>query len=236
MMKNNSLFLSVLAIFFIAYWGQMFYGRISLEQSQERIISNYNKHLKNAQAIYQDIRSCTWDYIALTESSLDSLEIIQEKYRNLLFKDSLMLSSELAILKGQTQSMLSLHLEQIEHEYTNITIWADVLGVLFLVFSFYSLTRFEDCIKRGREGVQMLEELENKGKKIIKKIDTAKEDMDAKSSEIVSAFSNNLNKLQSSFEEEINSKLKILDECIRKVQEVIVENEKQSNNQGGQNG
>ena len=82
----------------------------------------------------------------------------------------------------------------------------------------------------------MLEELENKGKKIIKKIDTAKEDMDAKSSEIVSAFSNNLNKLQSSFEEEINSKLKILDECIRKVQEVIVENEKQSNNQGGQNG
>lgn len=227
-MKHTKLYLSVLALFLIAYIGYMSYGRISLEQSQERIISNYNKHLKNAHAIYQDIRSCTWDYITFTEANLDSLEMIQEKYRNLLFKDSLLLSSELAILEGQTQSMLSLHLEQIEHEYTNITIWAAVLGVLFLVFSFYSLTRFEDCIKRGHEGIQLLEKLEHKGKKIIKKIDSAKEDMDAKSTEIVTAFSNNLNKLQASFEEDINRKLKILDECIRKVQEVIVENEKQS--------
>lgn len=226
-MKHTKLYLSVLALFLIVYIGYMSYGRISLEQSHERIISNYDNHLKNAQTIYQDIRSCTWDYIVYTESNIDSLELIQEKYRNILFKDSLLLFSELAILEGQTLSMLSLHLGQIEHEYANITLWAAVLGLLFLVFSFYSLIRFEDCIKRGREGVQILEKLENKGKKIIKKIDSAKEDMDTKSSEIVTAFSDNLKKLQISFEEETNNKLKILDECIKKVQEIIVENEKQ---------
>lgn len=226
-MKHSKLYLSVLAAFLVVYIGYLCHGKISIAQSQERIISNYDNHLKNAQAIYQDIRNCTWDYILYTESNLDSLNIIHEKYRNILFKDSLLISSELAVLEGQTQSMLSLHLDQIEHEYANITIWAAVIGVLFLVFSFYSLIRIEDCIKRGREGVHILEDLEKEGKKIIKEIDFAKQDMDAKSSEIVTAFSDNLKKLQTSFEEETNNKLKILDECIRKVQEIMVENEKQ---------
>lgn len=226
-MKYSKLYLSVLAAFLVVYIGYLCYGKISLTQSQERIISMYDNHLKKAQAIYQDIRNCTWNYILQTESNLDSLDIIHEKYRNILFKDSLLIVSELAVLEGQTQSMLSLHLDQIEHEYANITIWAAVIGVLFLAFSFYSMLRMEDCIKRGREGVRIIEGLENEGKKIIKEIDSAKQDMDAKSSEIVTAFSNNLNKLQASFEEETNDKLKILDECIRKVQEIMVENEEQ---------
>lgn len=234
-MKVSKLFLLVLAVFFVAYMGQLYHGRISLEQSQERILCNYDTHLKNARAIYHDVRDCSLDYIAHTEANPDSLSILSEKYRNVLYKDSLLLASELAILEGQTQRMLSLHLDQIEHEYTNITIWAAFMGLLFLAFSFYSLFRIEDCIKKGRKGVQIMKGMQNKAQKIIGDIDSEKKAMNAKSIEIVTAFSDSLNKLQTSFEAEINNRLNNLDEYMKRVQEFMVENEKQSNglNEGG---
>ena len=191
--------------------------------------------MKNAQTIYQDIRECTMDYITHTDKCHDSIDVIQEKYRNVFYKDSLLLVSELAILEGQTKSMLSLHLDQIEHEYTNITIWAAVIGVLFLVFSFYSLLRVEDCIKKGREGVQIMKGMQKKAKVIIEDIDSAKKAMDAKSTEIVMAFSENLKLVQTSFEEESNNRLKVFDEYIQRVQKIIIENEQRFSqlNEGG---
>ena len=171
----------------------------------------------------------TWDYIANAEAHPDSLKGLKEEYRNVLYKDSLLLISELAILEGQTQSMLSLHLAQIEHEYTNITIWAAFMGLLFLAFSFYSLFRIEDCIKKGREGVRIMNGMQNKAQKIIGDIDSAKKAMDARSSEIVTAFSDSLKKLQTSFESDINNRLVGLDEYMKRIQEFIVENNIHSN-------
>ena len=129
-MKNSKWYLLVFTVIFITYLGYLCYAHISLKQSQERIICNYEIHLKNAQTIYQDIRECTMDYITHTDKCHDSIDVIQEKYRNVFYKDSLLIMSELSILEGQTLSMLSLHLDQIEHEYTNITIWAAVLTLL----------------------------------------------------------------------------------------------------------
>ena len=130
-MKNDKWYLLVFTAIFIAYLGYLCYAHISLKQSQERIICNYEIHLKNAQTIYQDIHNCTVDYIIHADKSHDSIDVIQEKYRNVFYKDSLLLMSELAILEGQTLSMLSLHLDQIEHEYTNITIFFSDLNTSF---------------------------------------------------------------------------------------------------------
>ena len=236
-MKNDKWYLLVFTAIFIAYLGYLCYAHISLKQSQERIICNYEIHLKNAQTIYQDIHNCTVDYIIHADKSHDSIDVIQEKYRNVFYKDSLLLMSELAILEGQNKSMLSLHLDLIEHEYTNITIWAAVIGVLFLVFSFYSILRVEDCVKKGREGVQIMKGMQKKAKVIIEGIDSAKKAMDAKSAEIVTAFSDNLKLVQTSFEEESNNRLKIFDEYIQRVQTIIVENEQRFTqlNEGGIN-
>ena len=63
-----------------------------------------------------------------------------------------------------------------------------------------------------------------KKKEIIADIDSAKKSMDAKSTEIVTAFSDSLNKLQTSYEAEINNRLVGLDEYMKRVQEFMVEN------------
>jgi hypothetical protein len=95
----------------------------------------------------------------------------------------------------------------------------------------------EDCIKKGREGVQIMKGMQKKAKVIIEGIDSAKKAMDAKSAEIVTAFSDNLKLVQTSFEEESNNRLKIFDEYIQRVQKIIVENEERFTqlNEGGKN-
>ena len=61
--------------------------------------------------------------------------------------------------------------------------------------------------------------------------------MDAKSTEIVMAFSENLKLVQTSFEEESNNRLKVFDEYIQRVQKIIIENEQRFSqlNEGGKN-
>ena len=56
--------------------------------------------------------------------------------------------------------MLELHLNKIEHEYTNITMWASVLTIIFLVFSFFSLFKIEQSRKE-------IEDLRKKGEEDI---------------------------------------------------------------------
>ncbi|MDE5560082.1 MAG: hypothetical protein K2I84_05460, partial [Bacteroidales bacterium] len=67
------------------------------------------------------------------------IERFQEQYESKICRDSLRLSTERCLLEGQTKTMLDLHLNKVEHEYSNITVWAAILTILFLVFSFYSI-------------------------------------------------------------------------------------------------
>ena len=79
--------------------------------------------------------------------------------------------------------------------------------------------------------------MQKKAKVIIEDIDSAKKAMDAKSTEIVMAFSENLKLVQTSFEEESNNRLKVFDEYIQRVQKIIIENEQRFSqlNEGGKN-
>lgn len=80
-----------------------------------------------------------------------------------LQKDSLFLSAERILLEGQTKNMIDLHLSKIEHEYSNITMWAAILTVIFLVFSFYSIFKMDELIKQGDEGVKEIKKLKREG-------------------------------------------------------------------------
>ena len=59
--------------------------------------------------------------------------------------------------------MIDLHLTKIDHEYNNITMWAAILTILFLVFSFYSIFKMDEPIQQGREGVKDIKRLKKVG-------------------------------------------------------------------------
>ena len=88
---------------------------------------------------------------------------IQEQHQSKLSRDSLQFNAERTLLEGQTKAMIDLHLTKIDHEYNNITMWAAILTILFLVFSFYSIFKMDELIQQGREGVKDIKRLKKEG-------------------------------------------------------------------------
>ena len=95
---------------------------------------------------------------------------LQEWHKTKLLQDSIRLNAERILLEGQIKNMVDLHLNKIEHEYNNITLWAAILTILFLVFSFYSIYKMDELIQQGRDGVLDIKQLKSDGEERIKDI------------------------------------------------------------------
>lgn len=104
-----------------------------------------------------------------------NIELLHKKYGEKLSMDSLRLCTERELLEGQTKAMIDLHLDKIEHEYSNITMWGAILTILFLVFSFYSLYKIDELIKQGQEGIIRINEIKKDGKKSVEQFKNEKQ-------------------------------------------------------------
>lgn len=182
----------------------------------------------------------------IIESHFSKIESLHEKYGEKLLRDSLRLGVERDLLNGQTKAMIDLHLNKIEHEYSNITLWAAILTILFLVFSFYSVFKADELIKQGTDGLneirqikaqgeQTVEELTAKGEKILTNteedirrfmmrqhrnmLESSKE-FEAKKSEIEHAYDDSLQGLNTTkeyFNERINNILLTFESEMKKL-------------------
>lgn len=106
----------------------------------------------------------------LLSTQFAEIERLHNKYDTKIHRDSLLLITEGQVLEGQVKTMLDLHLNKIEHEYSNITLWAAVLTILFLVFSFYSIFKMDSLVHQGNEGVREIRKLSIDGEKTIREV------------------------------------------------------------------
>lgn len=122
----------------------------------------------------------------IIENHFSQVEQLHNKYEEKLLRDSLRLCTERELLDGQTKTMIDLHLNKVEHEYSNITIWAAALTILFLVFSFYSIYKMDELIQQGNEGIKDIRRMRRESeqtkdqveKNIAKLLEEAKEKVD----------------------------------------------------------
>ena len=109
--------------------------------------------------------------ILVLNSHFAKMDSLHKQYDEKLLRDSLRLNTERELLEGQTQTMLELHLNKIEHEYSNITMWGAVLTILFLVFSFYSIYKMDELIQQGNEGINEIRRIKKKGEETIEEME-----------------------------------------------------------------
>ena len=109
--------------------------------------------------------------ISVLNSHFAKMDSLHKQYDGKLLRDSLRLNTERELLEGQTQTMLELHLNKIEHEYSNITMWGAVLTILFLVFSFYSIYKMDELIQQGNEGINEIRRIKKKGEETIEEME-----------------------------------------------------------------
>lgn len=170
---------------------------------------------------------------------------LHERYDGKIQRDSLQLMTERQLLEGQVKTMLDLHLNKIEHEYSNITLWAAVLTILFLVFSFYSIFKMDSLVHQGNEGVNEIRQLKRDGDAVIQDIrDTGEKILDENEAVIekaksdLAAFINNqqqivtrsvnttedsFSQINQKYNDALNAKLEELNLYIVELQNLISE-------------
>lgn len=168
------LFLIVLSIYTVIFMGYQIFAMCNLDSSQDKIKNYYLEHIERVDSLYCKLGSN--NKAILSTYMLDSvynndIELLYAEYDKVLREDSLRLCNERALLEMQTKSMIDLHLNKVEHEYSNLTIWAAILTILFLVFSFYSIYKMDELIQQGNDGVKDIRSLKKSSEDIIEKLE-----------------------------------------------------------------
>ena len=168
------LFLIVLSIYTVIFMGYQIFAMCNLNSSQDKIKNYYLEHIERVDSLYCKLGSN--NKAILSTYMLDSVynndvELLYAEYDKVLREDSLRLCNERALLEMQTKSMIDLHLNKVEHEYSNLTIWAAILTILFLVFSFYSIYKMDELIQQGNDGVKDIRSLKKSSEDIIEKLE-----------------------------------------------------------------
>jgi len=152
---------------------------IDFSNSQQKIIETYNEHIAQTEAcftgIYDNLRNEPINYdsliIALERdkdlakkiTNYNSVKkLIVELANNMSYKamadelkkDSLLINRQLANSQHATNELLELNFNRIQHEYTVLALWAGVLMIVFLIFSFYSLYKTDDIAKQGKDSLK----------------------------------------------------------------------------------
>lgn len=172
--KYAKLFLIVLSLYTIVFMGYQIFAICSLNTSQDKIKNYYLGHIERVDSLYCNLGSNNKAVLSTyMQDSIynNNIEQLYMEYEKVLKEDSLRLCNERTLLEIQTKSMIDLHLNKVEHEYSNLTIWAAILTILFLVFSFYSIYKMDELIQQGNEGVKDIRSLKKSSEDIIEKLE-----------------------------------------------------------------
>lgn len=187
--KYCNRFIVLTTIFTILVVGAIVLMHIDFSHSQQKIIEMHNEHLFQTEACFTSI----YDNLRNEPINCDSLILALERDKDLakkitnynsvktliielannmsykamvdeLKKDSLLINRQLANSQHATNELLELNFNRIQHEYTVLALWAGVLMIVFLIFSFYSLYKTDDIAKQGKES---LREIVEKGDDVL---------------------------------------------------------------------
>ena len=168
-------------------------------ESQQKIIEIHKEHITRIDTCFTGI----YDNLKNEVVNCDSLILVLERDKDLakkitnynsvknlivglannmsyramadeLKKDSLLIHRQLADAQHATNELLELHFNRIQHEYTVLALWAGVLMIVFLIFSFYSLYKTDDIAKQGKDS---LKEIKEKGDDVLKGLQKLQDDL-----------------------------------------------------------
>ena len=218
--RYAKLFLIVLSIYTAIFLGYQIFAICNLNSSQNKIKNYYLDHIIRVDSLYCNLNSNNKAILsAYMQDSIynNDIELLYAECDKVLREDSLRLRNERTLLEMQTKSMIDLHLNKVEHEYSNLTIWAAILTILFLVFSFYSIYKMDELIQQGNEGVKDIRSLKKNSEDLIEKLEvTSKSEIEKTRNQIddfIKEQQTRMVQTVSYFENENTKKLSEINQC-----------------------
>lgn len=219
--KYAHLFLIVLSIYTVIFMGYQILAICSLNSSQDKIKNYYLNHIEKVDSLYCNLGNNNKAILStyMRDSIYNgNMELLYMEYEKVLKEDSLRLHNERSLVEMQTKSMIDLHLNKIEHEYSNLTMWAAILTILFLVFSFYSIYKMDELIQQGNEGVKDIRSLKKDSENLIENLEvTSKSEIEKTKNQIDDFIKEQQNRIIQTlgyFEKENTKKLNEINKCV----------------------
>lgn len=87
---------------------------------------------------------------------------------------------EMSQIQQESKTLLELEFSKIQSEYEAMELWAAILTIVFLIFSFYSLFKTDDMVKQGKEGLKEIGDIKKESQDTIQKTEEAHSNLQTK--------------------------------------------------------
>lgn len=178
-MKHSNI--NFLTLGFLLLVGIFLWGYYDLVQDCNQETYNYREQILRNQQEYLTLQSKKYNAITLLEKHRNDSALFQKSVQALkseLEQDTIAWRSGAEAMMRDTKSLIDLHLNAVDRQYNSLTLWAAVITILFLIFSFYAIFKLEDTLKQAKDAVKGFEDEANK------KIVQVKEEADNRIGEI----------------------------------------------------
>ena len=138
-------------------------------------------------------------------------------------------SLQIANIQAETKALLELEFNKIQNEYETLALWASILTVVFLIFSFYSMFKTDELLQQGKNGLKELNAIKERGEASVFEFEE-KSDKSIQKCQIdfVSFMSNlketesrridglemSIKKISQGFEEETQKRIKVVQKYV----------------------
>ena len=147
----------VTLLIFVSY---LWRSSIALKDSQERITTEYLKHIASIDSIFYDIKKVV---LSNDSGTIVNAPVLLAQLQS----DSALMRREIMLSQEEKTNLVALHIEKIDNDYSQIGIWGGVLSIIFLIFGFFAIFKIEETKTEAKNTV---EEVKTQGENAIAKI------------------------------------------------------------------
>lgn len=195
------------------------YTTKALKESQEKIVNMHVDHIAKVDSVFYDMKKVILSSDSGTIANAPAL-LSQLQRDSALFRREVLLSQE------EMNHLTSLHLNKIDSNYNQISIWFGVASVVFLVFGFFGIFKIEEnkreannvleeVKQKGIEATEVVNDVQSKASSVVKYLDGRKHDLDAfviEKNNLLGELVKQLETTQSDSKEKLDSITKLLNE------------------------
>ena len=156
--RNNTLtilfcltFLSV----FLTFIGYLRNSTNVFKQSQEKIVRAHLSHVESVDSMFRDMKNVLVNNDSVL---IESKQLLLSQ----IHADSALFRREILLSQEEMNNAVTLHIDKIENDYTQIGIWGGILSIVFLFFGFFAIFKVEET---KTEAKNVLNNVEEEGKK-----------------------------------------------------------------------
>lgn len=175
------------------------YSMTTFKNSQDRIVTEHLKHLENVDSIFCDIKKII---LSNDSGTIVNAPVLLAQLQN----DSALMRREILLSQAEEYSLVALHIDKIDNDYSQIGIWGGILSIIFLIFGFFAIFKIEET---KAEAKNTLDEVKTQGKKASDEIKELQEQ--------ASQLNNSYNSIRQSSESFIADNTKVFNELISSV-------------------